>query len=50
VPIGHTRVLPAQSKQPILFENFIGKPGFRPCGALARHRPVQALARYAGLA
>ena len=49
-PIRHTRVLSAQSKQPMLFENFIGKPGFRPCDALVKHRPVQALARRAGLA
>jgi hypothetical protein len=50
VPIGHTRVLSAHGKQPILFENFIGKRGFLPCDTLVKHRAVEALARRAGLA
>ena len=49
-PIRHTRVLSAQSKQPMLLENVIGKHGFQPCDALVKHRHMQALARRAGLA
>src|ERR1700749_3153098 len=36
--------LSAQSDQPILFENIVGKPGFRLCDILVKNRGLQARA------
>ncbi len=36
--------LSAQSDQPILFENIVGKPGFRLCDILVKNRRSQARA------
>lgn len=36
--------LTAQSEQPIVFENIVGKPGWRLCDILVKHRHLQARA------
>ena len=38
VALDHVGALTAQSDGPILFENIVGKPGFRLCDMLVRHR------------
>jgi len=44
VAMEHIAALSAQSDGPILFENIIGKPGFRLCDMLVKHRWSQARA------
>ena len=44
VSIDNIGALSAQSDQPILFENIIGKPGFRLCDILVKNRRSQARA------
>jgi hypothetical protein len=36
--IGRTRALPPRSRQPVVFEDFGGKPGFRSCDTPVKNR------------
>ena len=44
VEMGVLPALTAQSEQPIVFENIVGKPGWRLCDILVKHRHLQARA------